>query len=141
MILTAHVEGRMRATASRRSLPTRAGSEDAAEEIAEVGAFRCTGIFEPCIPIRRRPKFLSGFPVLAELVIRGTFFRIAERFVGFTDFLELRLGAVFLIDVGMELARELTISLLDVVLRRVALDAEDLVVVLEFHWLSHHRIR
>ena len=50
--------------------------------------------------------------------------------------LELRLGAGILVDVGVELARQLAIGRLDRGLRCVALDTEDLVVVLEFHAAS-----
>src|SRR6266702_3775528 len=65
-------------------------------------------------PVRRRPEILARL-VAAELIIRGALFRVLER-------------------IRVILVRELAISLLDRVHVGVALDAEDRVVILVFHF-------
>ena len=65
---------------------------------------------------------------------------IAEHLVGLVDLLELRLGGlVARVHVGMMLAGELAVRLLDLFLRRALGDAERLVVVLEFHYSCARR--
>jgi len=64
------------------------------EEIAIAGTFRCrraTGSeLEACSPLRRRGKFLSCPPAIAQLVVGGALLRVLKHFVGFTDFLKSR---------------------------------------------------
>jgi len=67
---------------------------------------------------------------MAILVIGRAFLFVREDLVGFLGFLEafLRLGIVR-IAVRMVLHRQLAISLLDLVIRSIAVDAEDFVKV------------
>ena len=51
----------------------------------------------------------------------------------FADLFEARFGVLFLADVGVVLAGELSVRALDVVGRRISADAHDLVVILVFH--------
>jgi len=53
------------------------------------------------LPARRRPEFLTRFPVGAQLVIGTAFVWITQYFVGFGQFLEAFLGVGFLADIGM----------------------------------------
>ena len=112
-------------------------SEQPLEEIAELGrAGMCIAAaaeLEALVPIGRRAEILPLLPVGAELVVGGALFRILQNLVGLTQFLEFRLGARLLVDIGVKRARQLAIGALDVVLRGVALNAEDLVVVPIFH--------
>ena len=48
--------------------------------------------FETGIPTRRRLKILPGLPVLSELIVGRTFFRVFQYFVCFADFLKIFLG-------------------------------------------------
>src|SRR5712691_1429715 len=107
------------------------GQVDAAEILAGVAA-------EALVPVGRRAEILPG-PVRAEAVEGGALFLVLERFVGLGYFLELLLGVRLLRDVGVVLARELAVSLLDVLVARAALDAQDLVIVLVFHSLNIER--
>ena len=70
---------------------------------------------------------------LAELVIGGAPFGVAQDLVGFPDLLEPCFGAVVLVQVGMEFARKRAVGAFDVVLRGGFLHAENLIVVLVFH--------
>src|SRR5215510_5084876 len=86
------------------------------EQVAEVGIFDA-----PTFPARRRGEISTRLPVLAELVVALTFLRIGEGFIGLSDLLKLLLRAVVArVDVGVILARQLTISFLDVVRSRGA---------------------
>src|SRR5690606_29485347 len=62
-----------------------------------------------------------------------------QRFIGLVDRLELLLGALFLADVRVVFARQPAVGGLDLGLARAGLDAEDAVVVLEFHRCSMPR--
>ena len=88
---------------------------------------------EAAAPVRRWTKLLAGFPLAAELVVRGALLGILEHFVGLLHFLEARLGVRLLAHVGVVLVSEPAIGLPDLVGARGALDSEDLVVVTEFH--------
>src|SRR6267378_1489716 len=107
------------------------GQVDAAEVLAGVAA-------EALVPIGRRTEVLPR-PVRAEAVEGCALFLVLERLVRLGDLLELLLRVRLLRDVGMVLARELAVSLLDILVARVALDAEDLVIVLVFHSLNIER--
>src|SRR5581483_9119495 len=84
-------------------------------------------------PVRRRAEILAGAKARAERVVGRALFLVAQRLVGFRDVLELLLGIRLLGDVRVILARELAVRLLDLVLTRAALDAEDFVIILVFH--------
>src|SRR5262249_55890250 len=73
-------------------------------------------------------------PVGTELVVLFPLLGVAEDLVGLVDPFELRLGRLIAgIDVGVMLARELPVGLLDFFFARVLRDAERRVVVLEIH--------
>ena len=84
-------------------------------------------------PVGRRAEILAGTKARAERVVGGALFLVAQRLVGLRDLLELLLGVRLLGDVRVVLAREAPVSLLDLVVARAPLDAEDLVIVLVFH--------
>src|SRR5690606_9566271 len=85
------------------------------------------------VPVRGRLEILPGFPVGAELVVRRTLLRVLQDFVRLFHLLETRFRIRLLADVGMVFACQAPIGTLDVVLRRISLEAQYLVVVLEFH--------
>src|SRR6267143_234478 len=107
------------------------GQVDAAEVLAGVAA-------EALVPVGRRTEVLPG-AVRAEAVEGGALFLVLERLVRLGDLLELLLRVRLLGDVGMVLAGELAVRLLDVLVARAALDAEDLVIVLVLHPLNTER--
>jgi hypothetical protein len=108
------------------------GEVEVVEREAARKALRPAGA-ELLLPPGRRPEFLPLLETRAELVVRRALLRVLQRLVRFGDFLELLLGARFLRHVRVVLSRELAIRGLDLVLRRVAVDAERRVVVLVFH--------
>ena len=122
-----------RRTATRRSRSGR--SPRAPKELppAPNGAALAAAELEAGVPVRRRLELLAGLPVAAHLVVGGALLRVLQDLVGLVDLLEARLGVGHLADVGVVLAGELAVGLLDVVLRRAARDAERLVVVLVLH--------
>ena len=87
---------------------------------------------EAGLPARRRAEVLPR-AVLPEAVVGGPLLLVAQGGVGFAYFLELLLGVGFLGDVGVILACELAVGLLDFILAGAARHAEGLVVVLVFH--------
>ena len=88
----------------------------------------------PAAVVALLPRLLVHAPVGAELVVLLALLRIAEDLVRLVDLLELRLGRLVAgVHVGMMLAGELAVRLLDLFLRRALGDAERLVIVLEFH--------
>src|SRR6266480_3158705 len=107
------------------------GQVDAAEVLAGVAA-------EALVPIGRRTEVLPG-AVRAEAVEGGALFLVPERLVRLGHFLELLLGVRLLRDVGVVLAREPAVGLLDVLVARAALDAQELVIVLVLHPLNIER--
>src|SRR6267143_909687 len=96
------------------------------------------GDAEALVPIGRRTEVLPG-AVRAEAVEGCALFLVLERLVRLGDLLELLLRVRLLRDVGMVLARELAVSLLDILVARAALDAENLVIVLVLHLLNIER--
>jgi hypothetical protein len=70
---------------------------------------------------------------VAVLVVGGALLRVGQDLVGFLGFLELLLGlGIVRIAVRMVLHGQLAVGLLDLVVRGVAVDAEDFVVVALF---------
>src|SRR5690606_18970194 len=112
-------------------------SEQRLEEVAEIaraGARACAAAeMEVLLPVGRRPELLAGAPILPERVVRGALLGIAQDLVGFAQLLEALFGVRLLADVRMVFASETAVRALDLVLRRVPVDAHDLVVVLVFH--------
>ena len=94
-----------------------------------------------CVPgaARRRGaalllRLLVLAPVGAEFVVLAALLRVAEHLVRLVDGLEACLGGLVAgVDVGMKLARELPVRLLDFLVGGVLGHAERRVVVLEFH--------
>jgi len=80
-------------------------------------------------------KLLPCLPVSTELVVGNTLFGVLEHLIGLADLLETRLRVRFLAHVWMVLARQLAIGALDLILRGIAFDAHDPVIVFEFHSL------
>ena len=97
----------------------------AAKHIASV-AKSSTGAF----PARRRPELFARFPVLAQLVVTLAFVRVGKNFVGFIDFFELVFGGfISWIDVGVILARKLSVCRFDLIRASGFGNAEDFIVV------------
>jgi hypothetical protein len=119
-----------RAGAARRGSP-----EQGLEEIAVVAPCIASGTaeLETRSEIGRRTKVLAGPGARSQLIIGRALFGSAQHLVRLAHLLEAGFGVGLLADVGMELPRELAISLLDLRVGRVARDAHDLVIVFEFH--------
>src|SRR6185436_1678792 len=131
-------------TALTEALPERTAlAEQGGEEVAEVrilaagapAAERRRGELEVATPVGRRPEFLAGAPVRAELIVGSAALRVLQDLVRLLHFLELLLGVLFLADVRVKFTRQPSIDALDLVLARVASHAHDLVIVL----VSCHR--
>ena len=87
---------------------------------------------KPGWPLPPRPACENGFSQRAVVVL--ALVGVAEDVVRLRDLLEALLGLrVARVLVGVVLARELAVRLLDLVRRRLAVDAEHLVVVLRRH--------
>src|SRR6267378_1152810 len=112
-----------------------AAATECAERLEQVGQVDAA---EALVPIGRRTEVLPG-AVRAEAVEGCALFLVLERLVRLGDLLELLLRVRLLRDVGMVLARELAVSLLDILVARAALDAQDLVIVLVLHLLNIER--
>src|SRR5690606_1899711 len=79
----------------------------ACEDLVEIEAFRAIAMAVAVATGGRRLHLVAGaITTRAQLVVGSTLLRIAQRLVGFVDGLELLLGAGFLADVGMVLARQ-----------------------------------
>src|SRR5262249_26280899 len=81
-------------------------------------------------------EIVARLPVRAERIVALALLRVAQDFVGLVDGLDLLLGLGTLSgrhDVGMVLAGQLAEGAANLVRLRRARDAEDLVVVAEFH--------
>src|SRR3569832_1834656 len=113
-----------------------AASEQTLEEVAEVGgvAARETAAaeLEARIPIGRRTEVLPGLPIAAELIVGRALLRVFQYLVGLADLFKPGLCVLLLAHVGVVFARELAITALDLVLRRIAGHAQDFVIVLVF---------
>src|SRR6185312_1009956 len=135
--------------ARRRSPPRAAGSatakqhvEERAEPLATAHASHAAEIVEiesaatvavVNIPTRRNAaaaRLPGPVPGRAILVVLLALVRVLENLVGLADLLELDLGLGVLVHVRMELARQLLVRLLDLVLRGILLDAQRGVIVL-----------
>src|SRR5213594_3380590 len=118
---------------------TRAGSaaaakipEDRAEEVGEVAPI--AALVLDAEPTARLTGSLLGvaLPVGAERVVAAALLRIGEHLVRLVDLLEAIGRVLALGDVGMVLAGQLAEGGLDRLVVGLPIDAEDLVVVLEF---------
>jgi hypothetical protein len=85
------------------------------------------------LPVGRRAEVLPRLVGAAQAVVGGALLGVFQGLVGFPDFLEFLLGIGLLGDVGVILAGELAVRLLDVVGARRAPDAERAVIVLVFN--------
>src|SRR5699024_2871052 len=75
----------------------------------------------------------AALAVAPQLIVFCAFVRILEHFIGFGHFLEPLIGVIFLGDIRMIFTCQLAVSGFDGLVVGVGLDAEDVVVVLEFH--------
>src|SRR3954465_8665047 len=136
VILARESHGR---TAAGAAAPAEAGcaAEGAKgfEQVAKVhpAQILAAAAAEALEPVGRRAEILPRPEAAAQAVVGGALFLVAQGFVRLGDLLEFLLGVGFLRDVGMVLARELAVGLLDLVLARRAGHPEDLVVILVFH--------
>ncbi len=72
-----------------------------------------------------------GFKIGSELIVELPFFGIAQDVIGLLDFLKLFLGLLFVLcQVGMMFSSQAAIGLLNLALRCVARDSQNLVVIL-----------
>jgi len=147
------------AGAARRACKRRAATEQRREKVAEVlfgesasasgraclaapraaGTGRAPGELEAAAPVRRRVKGLARLPLAPQLVVGRALLGVTQHLIRFLHFLEARFGVRFLADIGVVLTREAPIRSLDLVRGGGALDAQDLVVVPEFHASSNTR--
>ena len=75
---------------------------------------------------------------MAEAIVERALVAVGEHGIGLGRFLELLLGVVVArVAIGVVLQRQLAIRALDLLVRRLALDAEDLVVVALAHAFRH----
>src|SRR5690606_8479587 len=88
---------------------------------------------EVLLPVGRRPELLAGPPMRSERVVGRTLLGVAQHLVRFAELFEALFGIRLLADVRMVFAGEAAVRALDLLLRRVSLDAHDLVVVLVLH--------
>src|SRR5450755_2939860 len=118
------------AATTRASLIAEDVAEDIAKSIGETAeAFGAAA--EAARTRGAHGRIDSGMP---ELIVRRALARIGEDFVRFLGLLEfLFRGLVIRIAVGMVLHRQLAISLLDVLFRSVAIDAQGRVIVALSH--------
>src|SRR5690348_1578397 len=128
------------APAHRSAWRARTLAKQRFEEIAEVSAAEATAIaeFKAAMlllrPVRRRAELVAtAIAASAQVVIGRALLLVAQYLMGFVDGFELLLGAGFLADVRVILARELAIRGLYLRLVRIGLYAQGFVVVLEFH--------
>src|SRR6266404_3690555 len=103
-------------------------------EIAEVesSGWRSAGRSLSSFPSRRRHTraHLNGTPILSVLIVELSILTFGQYIISFLQLLELFFRSLIAgVQVGMKLAREFAISLLDLVVRGAAPDAEQLVVV------------
>ena len=100
--------------------PTAQVAEQRLEEIAELAPAetaaerRSTRTSGAALPAGRRPEFLAGPPVAAQLVVSGALFGVAQHLVGLGDLLEPLLGACFLADIGVIFTRQPAVGFFDV---------------------------
>src|SRR5690606_1120782 len=141
MILAASVRPPCPCTSATRACESGA-AEQGFEEFAGIPLERKTlfggrsaraAELESGAPVGRGPELLARSRATAQLVVRRPFLRVPQNLVGLADFLEADLGVLLLADIGMVFARELAISLLDLLGRRVTRHTHDGVVVLELH--------
>jgi len=78
-------------------------------------------------------ELLTAVVAATELVVGGAFFRIRQHRIGLVDLLHAGFGIGLLADIRMVFARHPTVSLFDLVGGCGFVDAENLVVIPEFH--------
>ena len=104
---------------------------------AETATLSAAGVGKPLTPARRGPEILATAPAAsAQLIVLLATLGVFERLIGFANFLEAILRARILIAIRMILARKLAIGTLDLVVGRLRVNAERLVVILEFHHIA-----
>jgi hypothetical protein len=121
----------------------RAAAEQRFEELTRITLERETLFVRPTpagtaelearVEARRGTEILAWARTTAELVVGRALLRIPQHLVRFAQLLEACLGVLLLADVGVVLARELAVGLLDLLGRGIARHSHDRVVVLELH--------
>lgn len=87
---------------------------------------------ETCIPVRRRSKFPPCLPIATELIISGALLWVLEDLICFAHFFKFRLSVGFFTHIGVELARQLAVSPLDLILGNVLRNTQDVVIIFEY---------
>jgi len=81
-------------------------------------------------PARRRPEVFTCLPVRPKLIVSLAFVRIRENFVGLVYLFEFFLGRFISgIYIGMVLARQRSVRLLDLILGRRVGKAKDFIII------------
>ena len=123
----------------RRRLGRPAAAEELAEQIAEAGSgapspspeIESAEIEMHVAGVRSLGHSAGAWRFEAELIVHLAFFGVGKDVVSFLHLLELFFrGFIAGIQVGMIFSRELSVSLTDFLLRRLARDAQQIVVVL-----------
>ncbi|MNF99709.1 hypothetical protein D3C84_826200 [compost metagenome] len=81
---------------------------------------------------------MAMLAIAAQVIVFGALVGAFQCFIGFRSILELRLGILFLADVGVVFARQLAIGGLDRLVVCGRLHTENLVIVFEVHRGNHH---
>ncbi len=114
--------------------PAASAAEDVAEDVAEIEALRTRAARTERIAAAHAARFEGG---VAILVVSRALLPVGQSLVSFLRFLELLLRLrIVRIAVGVVLHRQFAISLLDLFLGGVAVDAEDFVIVALAHVFS-----
>src|SRR3990167_8777859 len=105
--------------------------------VAHVGAGEVsTGKLEARVPIRWWLELLAIPITTAELIVGRSLFQVAQYRVSLVDFLHAQLGIRFLAHIRMIFTCQLAVGLLDFILAGALVQAENLVVILEFQWVA-----
>ena len=119
-------------TLACRSCAAKKGLKKIAEASSTEHAAEVVELHVHASPARRRRELGAVLPVRPELIITFALLRVGKNLVRLVDLLKSVFGyLVARIDIWMILAGKLTISLTNLCIRGVALNAEQLVVIFE----------
>lgn len=111
-------------------------SENELKKVREIPAFEllapAAALTTESTPSGRRLEALAVLPVCTESVVFLPFLRVFQDLVGFTDLLELVLGARLFIYIRVVLTGELPVLLANLFLARLTVDPKYLVIVFVF---------
>ena len=113
------------------SAAAKTAAEEAVENVAKIHAHTAgEGASAACTAAEVRVN-----ACMAELVITGALIFIGQHFIGFVDFLELRLGLFIAgVQVGMVFFGQLTVGLFDFIIRGILGNSHDLIII---SFISH----